>query len=221
MMPAAEVMARRSLGELVRRRVDGTYVIDPWGHDPDLFAAVEPMARLRFSVDVRGASHLPAAGPALVVANRRFGLSEPFAIALGLHAETGRLIRVAGVPDIAPVGPMGRRLGGVLGRPDEVRGLLADGQVVVVFADHMPRHPGRVGAVRTSTVQPALDEGAPVLPLATAGNEIGRRWVIALGAPVRRRSHPGPLALADLADGAHRDAQVLLDQLPVPRWPVG
>src|SRR5688572_26909507 len=110
-------------GGLVRRRFRGSYEIDPWGLDHDLVELASPLWSLRYGIDVDHADRLPEEGPALLVANRRLGLSEPFVLSRGVRLATGRHVRCVGVPDVAPVGPALRRLGGVLARPDEVAGL--------------------------------------------------------------------------------------------------
>src|SRR2546423_9822635 len=103
---------------LLRRRFDGSYTVDEWGLDPDLVQLVSPVLAARWQVIVEGADALPKDGPAMLVFNRRFGLSEPFIVSRGVRQATGRYVRVAGAPDVAPVGPALRRLGGVLARPD-------------------------------------------------------------------------------------------------------
>ena len=125
----------------VQRRLAGTYHVDPWGLDPDVVELVSPLGRLRWSLEVDGAHQLPAVGPAIVVCNRRFGVSEPFVLAAGLARATGRLVRLVGLPDVAPVGPMLRRLG-------------ADGR------RSRPRWPGCCGTVEMVGVPLALEPTA-------------------------------------------------------------
>ena len=58
-----------------------TFEVDDWGRDAWLIRALEPLGRLRWHVSVGGAQHVPADGPALLVANaRRFSLSSVYAV---------------------------------------------------------------------------------------------------------------------------------------------
>jgi hypothetical protein len=184
--------------------------VDPWGLDPSVLALVSPALGLRWDIEVDNAHRLPAVGPALLLANRRFGLSEPFVVARGLRLAAGRPVRVAGVPDVDPVGPVLRKLGGVLARPDEVAGLLRAGEIVVAWCAHTPR-PGRhVGAAPVALLEPAVTLKVPVLPVALLGRELGRRWRVRVGAPVPAPDTTGPLAVAELADAARDGVRRLL-----------
>ena len=63
----------------------------------------------------------------MVVCNRRFGVSEPLVLTAGLGRATGRWVRLVGLPDVAPVGPILRRLGSTVDAPAEVAGSAAGG----------------------------------------------------------------------------------------------
>jgi 1-acyl-sn-glycerol-3-phosphate acyltransferase len=202
---------------VIRRRFSGAYEVDPWGLDTDLVELASPFWSLRYGIDVDGAERLPADGPALLVANRRLGLSEPFVLSRGVRLATSRHVRCVGVPDVAPVGPALRRLGGVLARPDEVAGLLRDGQVVGVLLDRDVRQRAHAGAVPSALFAPAFELGVPVLPVAVVGRELGRRWRLRVGEPVTHPEGRGPLAMAALADRARADVQQLLDEALPPR----
>jgi hypothetical protein len=202
---------------LLRRRVDGTYDVDPWGLDHDLVELLSPVWSIRYAIEVDRADRLPTSGPALVVANRRLGASEPFVLARGIRVATGRHVRVVGVPDIQPVGPALRRLGGVLARPDEVAGLLRAGEVVGVLLDRDVRQRAHAGRVPAELVAPAFELGIPVVPVALVGRELGRRWRVRLGQPVAHPPGRGPLAMAELADRARAGVQELLDEALPPR----
>lgn len=201
----------------VRGRVAGTHEIDPWGLDLDLLHAVAPLGGLRFGIEVDRPDRLPQDGPALVVANRRFGASEPFVLGRGIRLATGRLVRTVGVPDVAPVGPLLRRLGGVLARPDEVAGLLRAGEVVAVLLDRDVRQRFHAGAVPTPLFAPAFDLGVPVVPVALVGRELRRSWRVRLGPAVVHPDGRGPLALAELAERSRTAVQELLDEALPPR----
>ena len=57
-------------------------------------------------------------------------------------------MRFVGRPDIAPVGALARRLGGLLDRPDEVAGALRAGELLVMGAQPSCT-PGGSGASTT------------------------------------------------------------------------
>ena len=120
----------------------GDWDVDDWGRDDTLARVAGGLARLRWRTSVGGVAHVPTADPsarrsaggALLVANsRRFGLTT-WLVALALANATGRPVRFVGRPDTAPVGPLARRLGGLLARPDEVAGALRHGELVVIGA---------------------------------------------------------------------------------------
>ena len=194
-------------------RLRGEYDLDEWGADAQLMDTVDGLARLVLRVTVDGADHLPEVGPAVLVANRRFGLAEPLAVGLGVRRETGRRVRFVGMPDVAPVGTVLRRLGTAVDRPEELAGLLRAGQLVGIPLAWHPRFgPPRAGNLLPETVGPAVALDAPVLPVAVVGGELSGHWRIFIGEPVRRPVSRGPLALAELADGARAGVQALLDE---------
>src|SRR3954462_4093384 len=109
-----------------------TFEVDDWGRDAWMIKALGPLGRIRWDVSVGGAQHVPATGPALLVANaRRFSLSSVYA-SWALPNVPGRVVRFVGRPDIAPVGPFMRRIGALLDRPDEVANALRNGEVVII-----------------------------------------------------------------------------------------
>ena len=137
------------------RRMQGTFAIDPWGLDVDLLDRVAPLADLRWSITVDGEGCIPAEGPAVLVSERRLSPSEPLVLALAVRRSTGRVLRVVGIPDVAPVGPVLRRLGGAVDHPAEVAALLRAGELVL--ARRIP------------------DVDVPVITARSRGWEIGRR----------------------------------------------
>jgi hypothetical protein len=157
-----------------------------------------------------------------VLVNRRFGISEPSLAVVAGQRANGRRLRVAWLPDFAPIGPALRAIGGVLGRPDEVRGLLHSGEAVVVLAAPTPRQFGRAGRISPALVAPAVQLGVPIVPLALSGRELGRRWQARFGpaltfpGPGRRRT--GPLVAAEAADAGQAALQEQLDESSPPRW---
>jgi 1-acyl-sn-glycerol-3-phosphate acyltransferase len=207
------------LGALVSRRLRGDFEIDEWGADPELVDLVNPLVAPFIRVSVDGAGNVPASGPAVLVANRRIGLLEPFVVVRGVRLATGRRTRFLGIPDVAPVGPVLRRLGGGVNRPDELAGLLRAGHLVALPLGPGLRKPLRAGALAPEAVAPALAMDVPVLPVAVVGGEVTGRWDVIIGEPVPRPKSRGPLALAELADETRASVQALLDEAFPPHWP--
>jgi hypothetical protein len=142
----------------LRRRLDGTNEVDPWGLDLDLHALVAPVvAGLR--VDLAGA--VPA-GPVLLLTRRRLRT------AVAALRATGRVPRVLGIPDVEPLASVARRLGGAVHHPAEAAALLRAGHLVIA------RHDAAVLAA-------AERAGAAVCEVAPArlGDDmrVSERWV--------------------------------------------
>lgn len=211
-VPGAALSAR------LARRARGEHAVDEWGLDPELVGLGDPLFGLRWDIRVEGAERLPAVGGAVVVWNRRSGLSEPWVLGRGIRRAAGRYVRVVGAPDVAPVGPLVRRLGAVLDRPDEIRGLLRAGHLVGVPAARQVRGRDRVGAVDPDRLRPALEVGVPVHPVALLGREVGRAWQVVVGPPVSVPDE-GPGRAERLSEATRTAVHALLDDaLPAPRW---
>jgi hypothetical protein len=151
----------------VERRLRGTFDVDPWGLDVDLLHAVEPLAGLRWSISVEGEDVI-AEGPALLVAELRLRApTEPVVIAAAVLRSVRRPLRVLGIPDVAPVGPLLRRFGGVVDHTAEAAALLRAGHLVLARRE-MPE-----------LTREAAD--APIVHVTTRGWELGRRWRISFG----------------------------------------
>ncbi len=212
-VPGAQVVAH------VQRRALGAFDVDEWGLDPELVALANPVFGLRWDIEVCGAEQLPAVGGAVLVFNRRFGISEPWVVARGIRQATGRFVRTVGVPDVAPIGPFIRRFGGVLDRTDEVAGLLRAGQLVGLPMSRDLRSRERVGHLEVERLEAAIQTGSPVVPLALVGREVGRSWRIVVGTPLPPVAGGGPLAAAELAESTRKAVEVLLDEsLPTSWW---
>lgn len=196
---------------LLRRRLDGTHHVDEWGLDPDVIELLSPLVGLRWRVESQWTGRLPASGPAVLVHNRVAGISEPVVLARGVREATGRHVRTAGLIDVAPLATMGRTLGGVVDRRDELTGLLRDGALVGLPLARGLRS-GRAGDLPTAALAPALDTGAAVIPVALVGHELRRTWRLMVGEPVPRPDGRGPLAVAQVADAARDRIQALLDE---------
>jgi 1-acyl-sn-glycerol-3-phosphate acyltransferase len=204
---------------LLARRARGAYDIDEWGLDPELVSLADPVFALRWDIEVEGAERLPAVGGAVLVFNRRFGVSEPWVVARGVRQACGRFVRTVGAPDVAGVGPFLRRFGGVLDRADEIAGLLRAGQLVGLPMERSLRTREHAGRLEVARIEAAIGSGAPVVPVALVGRESGRNWRIVVGDPLRPRGPAGPLAAAELAEDTRHAVQVLLDDaLPTAWW---
>ena len=181
-----------SLAALAWRRVKGTFVVDEWGFDPDLVAALTPLARLRWTFEVDGAEYLPEIGPALIVTNQRMEPVSAMLVAVALREATHRPVRFSGVPDLAPIGPALRRMGGVHDGLDDLRSLLHAGELIVrSFRGSLVDVAG-LGDPETGALGVALSLGVPVVPVLMSGAALGRRRRLLVGAPIvtRRRKRP-------------------------------
>jgi hypothetical protein len=191
----------------------GTGAVDDWGRDPTLVSAAGHLGRLRWRTLVGGQQHLPSRAGALIVVNtRRYGLTALFT-ALSLTEAVDRPVRFVGRPDVAPVGAIGRRLGGLLDRPDEVAGALRAGELVVMGA--APQfHPRRVGRVDHRLVGAAVATRTAVFPAAVASSPWTRGARVEIGTAVRpSRQRRGPLTELELADQVERRIGRLLAEL--------
>lgn len=187
--------------------------VDEWGRDAQLIKMLTPLLRLRWDVSVGGLQHLPARAGALLVTNeRRLSLS-PLYVSWALARATGRPVRFVGRPDSAPLGPALRRFGGLLSHPDEVRGALRHGELVVIAA-RATSHPRHAGPVDHQLIGAAITTGVAVIPVASMSSLMGRSARAEVGAPIRqRRKRRGPLADLEVAEAAQRHLQKMLDEL--------
>ena len=110
----------------------------------------------------------------------------------------GRPVRFVGRPDIAPLGPLMQRLGGLLARADEIAGALRAGQLVVMGADHGAPAPGRSRRPPSRRGR-RRDEGR-----VSGGDRqlaVGRSSRVEIGPAVRPdRRRRGPLTELEMAD---------------------
>lgn len=201
---------------LLGRRLRGANEVDGWGLDPELVALTDPALSVRWDIEVEGAERLPAAGGAVLVFNRRFGISEPWVIARGIRRASGRFVRTVGVVDVAPIGPALRRFGAVIDRPEEIAGLLRAGQLVGLPMSRRLRDRERVGDLQVDRIEAALQTESPVVPVAVLGREAGRRWRVVVGRPVKPSRRGGPLAAAELTEAVRDRVQELLDDATAP-----
>jgi hypothetical protein len=152
----------------------GSWRVDDWGRDAACVRVAVRLGHLRWHGAIDGARHLPARrGALIVVSGRRYALA-PIVTALAVGDTTGRAVRFVGRPDVAPFGPLLRRLGGLLDRADEVRGALRAGELVVI------------GAGDQRLVAAAIETGTRVFPARTTASPWGRHAHVHIGPPVRR-----------------------------------
>ena len=118
----------RSVAAVARRRLDGSFETDAWGLDADLVSVLGRVLPT-FGVRTTGAGRVPD-GPALLLwRGPRVGWVH---VAAGIGSATGRPVRFTGVPDVAPVRGVLRRLGGVGDDVSDLRGLLRSGNLVAM-----------------------------------------------------------------------------------------
>lgn len=179
---------------VLRRRVRGLYRMDPWGLDVDATHVVATLSTLRWNISVEGIENLPETGPALLVANRRLGWSEPLVAALGILRQTDRVVRPAGGMDFDPIGGLARRFGAIPARVDEVAGALRASEMVLAPTRRDVKR-FRAGHVPIELIAPAVELGVPVFPVAVVGFELGRTWTVRIGSQAKKSKKFGPRAV--------------------------
>jgi len=188
------------------------HAVDDWGRDPALVRMLGPLVRLRWQVAVGGADLLPRRGGGLLVTNaRRWSLSSVY-VAAALSEATGRVVRFAGRPDVAPVGAFMRRIGALIEHPDEVASALVNRELVVVSAAPTARVRD-VGVIDPDLIGAAVIARVPVLPVASISSPFGRSARIEVTAPPRPRRRRGPLAEVELAEHIRRHLVATLDAM--------
>jgi 1-acyl-sn-glycerol-3-phosphate acyltransferase len=162
---------------------------DPFGFDPEfnervLIPAARVLYRAWFRVGMRGAEHIPARGPALVVANHSGTLPlDAVMLQTGLHDEhpAHRNLRLLGadlVYEIPLLAQLARKAGHLRACPANAEALLAAGEAVGVFPEgfkgigkpfaerYQLRRFGRGGFAAT-----AIRAQVPIVPTAIVGAE--------------------------------------------------
>ncbi|QBR92533.1 lysophospholipid acyltransferase family protein [Nocardioides euryhalodurans] len=171
----------------LRRRVTGDYVVDEYGFDPEvtqrfLMAALRPIARKWFRIEVRGADNIPADGGALVVSNHSGTVPvDGLMTMVSIHDVTGRHLRPLGadlVFELPVISSMARRSGATLACTEDAERMLAGGELVGVWPEgfkgigkpYSDRYKlQRFG--RGGFVSAALRTGVPIVPLSVVGAE--------------------------------------------------
>jgi hypothetical protein len=184
--------------------------VDDWGCDSRSVGRVFAASRLRWDVAVGGTEHLPQRGGALIVVNARRGALAPIMAALAISDAVGRPVRFVGRPDVAPLGPLLQRLGGLLPIEAELEGALRAGELVVLGAAHQSDN-AKAGVIDHHLVGSAVAARVRVLPCATLSAPLQRSARVEIGRPVRpTRIRRGPLAELELADALQRRIDDLL-----------
>lgn len=166
---------------------DAGYGYDTFGMHRDWLAAAQALAnpfyRRYFRVSSHGAEHIPASGPAILVANHAGMLPVDAAmICMDVLAHTSppRMVRCIGdrfVTDLPFVGTILSRCGVVSGTVANVRRLLDDGELCLIFPEGLPaigkpfRERYQLHGWRVGHAELALQHGVPVIPLAVIGSE--------------------------------------------------
>ena len=172
---------------LLRRRVTGDYSVDEYGFDQEVterffLAAVRPIARKWFRVEVRGAENIPTEGGALVVSNHSGTVPmDGMMTAVSIHDHTGRYLRPLGadlVFKLPIVGEMARKGGATLACNDDAERMLSNGELVGVWPEgfkgigkpYSERYKlQRFG--RGGFVSAAMRTGVPIIPCSVVGAE--------------------------------------------------
>jgi hypothetical protein len=178
---------------LLNRRLTGAFSVDPWGLDADLLSMIGRFDPRLGLLRAEGAELVPD-GPALFV--WRGGPLGALPLAVVVGRSTGRPVRCVGVPDLGPLLGVARRLGGVIGDPADVRGLLRAGNLVAVRAGG----PDTAAWLTSMEVTAAVDVGAPLVPVTVHAprpwSPVGR---VVIGAPVPTRNRTAPRPLPEVA----------------------
>lgn len=204
--------AVRRLADVIELPLGTTGTVDDFGRDRELVERVLAVGRLRWQVSVGGLEHLPKRTGALIVVNsRRFALS-PVLAALAIGEASSRSVHFVGRPDIAPVGPLLQRLGGLLPIEPEVRGALRSGGIVVLGAAPSATN-ASCGVVDHRLVGAAVATRSRVVPAACVSFPSRRAARVELGHADRgTRSRRGPLAELELADRVRGRIDSLLEE---------
>jgi 1-acyl-sn-glycerol-3-phosphate acyltransferase len=212
-LDADRVTPSASIATVVRRRLSGHYLVDPFGFDPQLADLGAPVVDRTLRIDVDGAEHLPVTGGAALVVNRGFGIVEPTAVSLAVRRAVARRLRVVGLPGLPFADGVARRLGAIASTPDDVGPALRAGHLVLVpLASTWLR--GGAGGSPLGVMQAMLAH--PVIPVAvTPAGPLGTptRWRVRIGEPIL--SDPtyatdDPLAAAELGESVRSAVDALL-----------
>jgi 1-acyl-sn-glycerol-3-phosphate acyltransferase len=171
----------------LRRRVTGDYVVDEYGFDQEIterffLAALRPIARKWFRIEVRGAENIPAEGGALVVSNHSGTIPvDGLMTMVTIHDTTGRFLRPLGadlVFKMPVVSALARKGGTTLACAEDAERMLRGGELVGVWPEGF-KGIGKPYAERYKLqrfgrggfVSAALRTQVPIIPLSVVGAE--------------------------------------------------
>lgn len=201
-----------SLLTSLRRRLNGRYLIDPFGFDPQLADSFAPLVET-LRVDVEGGEQLPARGRGVLVVNRGLGVVEPTAVALAVRRVVSRRLRVVGLPGLPFADGLARRFGAIAATPDDLAPALRAGHLVLVpLAPTWLRN--GAGNSPLTLVQAMLD--TPVYPVAVRPNGpfgTPTRWSVRIGEAIEADptyANDDPLAAAELSETVRTRVEELL-----------
>ena len=218
---------------------------DDWGFDADFARMLAPLLDALYTrwwrVCADGVEHVPATGPALVVANQAGGQPwDPAMLATALRRhgvrrdDPPRFLAPARAFELPWASTALRRLGGVPAVPGNAARLLAEGHMVMTFPEGGrgtgPSYARRYRLERLGHggfVELALRSGAPIVPCAVVagGPGLADRVMARVArlprpplplpvppAPARWRIAFGePLQVADYGPGAAEDRALVLE----------
>lgn len=152
-----------------------------------------PVYERYFRVASVGSEHVPATGPAILVANHAGLLPVDGAVLwLDVYRRTGRILRVVAdrfVPRLPFVATAFARCGAVAGTRSNVRRLLEDGEPIAIFPEGVSgvakswRDRYHLQQWRVGHAELAIRHHAPVIPVAIVGAE--ESWPVAFKLPAR------------------------------------
>lgn len=200
--------------DVLRRRFDGRYAIDPFGADPQLQDLVAPVFSRITPVRVEGAARIPAEGPALLVSNRGTGLLEPTALTAAVRQEVGRRLRIVGTPELPVIADLLRKFGSIGGYGGDLGAALRAGHLTALpLGLHWLRNGG--GVPPTDVLVAAL--GYPVIPVSVRpSGPFGLAftgWRVLVGEPilVGAIGDRDPLSAAELAEAVRHAVHALTE----------
>ncbi|MDQ3952855.1 MAG: acyltransferase family protein, partial [Actinomycetota bacterium] len=177
------------LGDFLRRRLDGSYPIDDFGYDAELWRDVllplgRPLYERYFRVRALGVDRIPATGPALLVGNHSGTI--PVDAVMVQHAVATEHPRRRTVRNVAAdlafhmpfVGQLARKTGNAVACDEDAHELLRRGELVGVYPEgykgvgkgwkerYKLQRFGRGGFIEI-----ALRTRTPIVPVAVVGAE--------------------------------------------------
>ncbi len=171
----------------LRRRLTGEFTVDDFGFDQEvteqfLLAAVRPIAKKWFRVEVLGAENIPAVGGALVVSNHSGTVPlDGLITAVSIRDHTQRFLRPLGadlVFRLPVIGDLARKGGATLACNEDAERMLRGGELVGVWPEGFKGIGKPFGERyklqrfgRGGFVSAAIRTGVPIIPTSVVGAE--------------------------------------------------